>query len=73
MNSAYKRAIATACFCALCCAHPLTYAEEAKPDSTAQSGVAAQGTQDQSKDVAKPAKADEAKKKSGDAEPECNN
>jgi len=73
MKSSYKRAIAIACFCTLFGVHPVTQAEEAKPDSAAQSGVAAQGTQDQSKDAAKPAKADEAKKKSGEAEPECNN
>jgi hypothetical protein len=48
----------------------VTQAEEVKPDSTAQSGVPAQGTQDQSKNAAK---TDDAKKKSGEAEPECNN
>ncbi len=72
MISAYKRAIAVISFFALFAVHPVTQAEEKKPESAAQSGVAAQGTQDQSKD-AKPAKADESKKKSADAEPECNN
>lgn len=70
MKSSYKRAIAMACFCVLFGVHPVTQAEEAKPGSAAQSGVAAPGTQDQSKDAAK---TDEAKKKSGEAEPECNN
>ena len=73
MKSIFKRAIVSLSFCALFGIHSIVNAEEAKTDSAAQSGVAAQGSKE-SQDAAKSAKTDDAKKKdSAEAEPECNN
>lgn len=67
MKSLFKHAVATLFFCVLCCTHAAVNAEEAKTDSTAQSGVAAAGSKEATK-------TDDAKKKSStEAEPECNN
>lgn len=74
MKSLFKRAVSTLFFCALFCAHAVVNAEETKTGSTAQSGVAAQGSKESQDAAAKPAKTDDAKKKdTTEAEPECNN
>lgn len=72
MRSLLARAVAVLFFCISFCAHSVANAEEPKPDTTAQSGVAAPITKDQSKNES--AKPDESPKKpSSDPEPECNN
>lgn len=75
MKSLFNLAVASLLFGALFCVHPVVSAQEMEADSTAQNGVAASGSKEQTQDAtAKSAKTDKSKKESSsEPEPECNN